>query len=304
MTDSTPENITSFIRTRLLNSGFQETGFARARALEEHRESLLRWIAAFSADMEYMQKNIEKRLNPSLLVPGTKSVVVAALNYFPSFKQDSQLPQIAKYAYGRDYHKVIKKKLNSLLNVLNQEFGISGRAFVDSAPIMEKPWGEIAGVGWIGKNGCLISPRFGSYFVMGILLLDCELEYDKPAIMACGSCRKCLDMCPTGAIISPGVVDSTRCLSYLTIEKKDDELTEVEKLHNRIFGCDICQDVCPWNKKAKPTDEPDFTPRLQLLQLNQTEWLAFDEKAFFDKAAGSPIMRAGLKGMKRNARNL
>ena len=139
---------------------------------------------------------------------------------------------------------------------------------------------------------------------MGILLLDCELEYDKPAIMACGSCKKCLDMCPTGAIISPGVVDSTRCLSYLTIEKKDDELTEVEKLHNRMFGCDICQDVCPWNKKAKPTDEPDFTPRLQLLQLNQTEWLAFDEKSFFDKAAGSPIMRAGLKGMKRNARNL
>ena len=304
MSDPSAENISLYLLNKLQSEGFQEIGFARSGELKEYRESLSRWVSNYSAGMEYMHRNIEKRLNPSLLHPGTKSVVVAALNYYPAQKQDSRLPQVAKYAYGRDYHKVIKKKLQNVLKELSLTFKIEGRAFVDSAPIMEKPWGEIAGVGWIGKNGCLINPRIGSYFVIGILLLNCELVYNKPATMACGTCRRCIDYCPTGAIVSPGIIDSARCLSYLTIEKKEEELSEVPHLHNRVFGCDICQDVCPWNRKAKPTNEPDFAPRQPLLQMNQQQWLTMDENTFFEKAAGSPIMRAGWKGMKRNARNL
>jgi epoxyqueuosine reductase len=305
MNERIKENLTKEIRALILNEGFADVTFARARSLDEYEPSFTRWLENdYHASMSFMENYQDKRIDPDKLVPGARSVVVAIMNYYPEQKQSECIPQVAKYAYGRDYHKILKKKLVRVLDQLTHEYGIKGRAFVDSAPVLEKPWGEISGMGWIGKNGCLIHPRYGSFFVMGELIIDTELEYGKPAVMACGSCMKCIETCPTAAIVAPGVINSEKCLSYLTIEKKDSEVTEVESLHNRIFGCDICQDVCPWNKKSKPTDEPDFSPRNNLLNLTLDKWDSFDEQEFKTSFAGMALMRAGYKGIRRSLRKI
>lgn len=297
--------LTQDIKSLLLNEGFDDVSFARARRLDTYVPAFQNWLeSGYQAGMEFMHNYQEKRVDPSLLVPGAKSVVLAIMNYFPKEKQPSDIPQVAKYAYGRDYHKVLKKKLIRVLKELEKEYGIKGRAFVDSAPVMEKPLGEISGMGWIGKNGCLIHPRLGSFFVIGELIIDAELEYGKPAVMACGACKKCIEACPTEAILSDGVISSEKCLSYLTIEKKDEEVWEVAHLHNRIFGCDICQDVCPWNKKSRPNTEPDFEPRNDLLNMTIDRWSLFEEKSFRDGFAGTPLMRAGLKGIRRSMKKI
>lgn len=305
MGKNVPDDITALIRSLLIDKGFSDVGFTRVQHLGSYVDALSAWLhKGYHGEMSFMERYAKERANPGVLVPGAKSVVVALFNYYPKEKQSELIPQVAKYAYGRDYHKILKKKLTHVVRYLSDQFGINGRAFVDSAPLMEKPMGEMAGLGWIGKNGCLISPRIGSFFVMGELVLDCELEYDKPAVMACGSCRKCIDACPTQAIVANGVIDSNKCLSYLTIEKKSDELVEVDELHNRIFGCDICQDVCPWNKKSKPTSEVDFAPRNNLLEMTIDEWKAISENEFKASFAGSPIYRAGHKGINRSLRKL
>ncbi|MFC0877666.1 tRNA epoxyqueuosine(34) reductase QueG [Saccharicrinis sp. FJH2] len=305
MTDKSPEILTEHIKLLILEQGFTDVTFARVRKLDEYIPSFTQWLEKdYHAEMSFMENYKDKRVDPAVLVPGAKSVVVAIMNYYPENKQPEEIPQIAKYAYGRDYHKVLKKKLLRVLNQLVAEYGISGRAFVDSAPVMEKPWGEISGMGWIGKNGCLIHPRSGSYFVMGELIIDAELEYGKPAVMACGSCMKCIDACPTKAIVAPGVINSEKCLSYLTIEKKDEEIWEVDSMYNRVFGCDICQDVCPWNKKSKPTTEPDFNPRNDLMKLTIDRWSEYNEQDFNRSFAGTPLMRAGYKGIQRTLKKI
>lgn len=305
MNEADSGKLTKIVKSLILNEGFTDVTFARVRTLSEYIPSFIDWLeSGHNAGMGFMNNYQNKRFDPEKLVPGARSVVVAIMNYYPKEKQPESIPQVAKYAYGRDYHKVLKKKLTRVLKELKESFGVSGRAFVDSAPVLEKPWGEVSGMGWIGKNGCLIHPRHGSFFVMGELIIDAELEYGKPAVMACGSCRKCMDACPTNAIISNGVIDSEKCLSYLTIEKKDDELWEVDQLHNRVFGCDICQDVCPWNKKSKPSAESDFDPRNDLMNLSIDRWSAYSENEFRSSFAGTPLMRAGYKGVRRNLRNL
>jgi len=305
MNELSPEILTKNIRALILDEGFTDVTFARVRKPDEYLSSFIEWLEKdYHAGMSFMENYQDKRVDPAMLVPGAESVVVAIMNYFPKEKQPENIPQIAKYAYGRDYHKVLKKKLVRVLGQLNHKYGITGRAFVDSAPVMEKPWGEISGMGWIGKNGCLIHPRYGSFFVMGELIIDVELDYGKPAVMACGSCMKCIEACPTNAIVSPGIINSEKCLSYLTIEKKDEEVWEVSSLYNRIFGCDICQDVCPWNKKSKPTTEPDFSPRNDLMNLTMDRWSAYDEEDFRRSLAGTPLMRAGFNGIQRSLQKL
>lgn len=306
MPELTINELTNSIKSLILKEGFSDVAFVRAAKLQNYIPSFQKWLeSGYNAEMGFMTNYFDKRVDPSLLVPGAKSVVIAIMNYFPKKQQPETLPQVAKYAYGRDYHKVLKKKLNTVLGILNKEHGIQGRVFVDSAPVMEKPLGELSGIGWIGKNGCLISPRFGSFFVMGELIIDVPLDYGKPAVMACGSCTKCIEACPTQAIVSPGVINSERCLSYLTIEKKGDEVTEVDSLHNRIFGCDICQDVCPWNRKSKPSNEKDFLPRNNLMEMTLDRWkLCSEEKDFREAFAGTPIMRTGYTGIKRSIRKL
>ncbi|MFB6319783.1 tRNA epoxyqueuosine(34) reductase QueG [Saccharicrinis sp. FJH54] len=301
MNDTGPDKLTKIIRSMILDQGFTDVTFARVRSLDEYIPSFNKWLENdYHAGMSFMENYKDKRIDPAELVPGARTVVVAIMNYFPEHKQPEDIPQVAKYAYGRDYHKVLKKKLKRVLEHLKTEYAVSGRVFVDSAPVMEKPLGEISGMGWIGKNGCLIHPRYGSFFVMGELIIDAEVEYGKPAVMACGSCMKCIEACPTNAIVSPGVINSEKCLSYLTIEKKDKEVWEVDSLHNRIFGCDICQDVCPWNKKSSPSKEPDFNPRNDLMNLTVDRWSAFNESEFRDCFAGTPLMRAGYVGMQRS----
>ena len=299
--DNAQRNITSKVRQLILDSGFSDVGIVRAEPLSDCVPAFRRWLEnGFNGGMSFMNNYFEKRIDPSLLTPGARSVVVAIMNYYPERKQPENVPQVAKYAYGRDYHKVLKNKLRKILSTLENEEGISGRVFVDSAPLLEKPLGEKAGLGWIGKNACLIGPRFGSFFVMGEMVIDAELDYDQPGVMACGTCMKCIEACPTNAIVEPGVVNAEKCLSYLTIEKKDDDITEVDSLHNRIFGCDTCQDVCPWNKKSKPHDEPDFEIRNNLDKMNISDWDKLTPDSFTKNFAGTALMRPGFKGIMRS----
>ena len=260
-------------------------GISKAEFLEEDAPRLEAWLQkGMHGEMQYMENHFDKRLDPRLLVDDAKSVISLGLNYFTNEEQvDVLSPKISKYAFGADYHFVIKEKLNRLLKIIKEEVGeVNGRAFVDSAPVLDKAWAKKAGLGWIGKNTNLINKKSGSFFFLAELIIDLELEYDiEPAADHCGTCTNCIDACPTEAIVAPYVVDGSRCISYLTIELKNEIPQEfMGKMDNWAFGCDICQDVCPWNKFSVLHNEPAFSPHPDLLNLNSKDWEDITEDVF------------------------
>lgn len=295
---------TSLIKSEAKRLGFSHTGISSACFLEQEAPRLEQWLKNnMHGKMSYMERNFDKRLDPRLLVDGAKSVVSFILNYFPEATQnDPEAPKISRYAYGKDYHLVIKEKLFQLLNFIRENIGeVNGRAFVDSAPVLDKAWAQKSGLGWIGKNSNLINPKNGSYFFIAELILDIELEPDLPITDYCGTCTKCIDACPTQAIIKPYVVDGSKCISYFTIELKD---AFPESLKNTfddwVFGCDICQEVCPWNRFSKPTQEPAFHPREGLLEMSKSDWYEITEDVFNKVFKDSAVQRTGFEGLKRN----
>jgi len=251
-----------------------------------------------------MENHFDKRLDPRLLVDGAKSVISLSLNYFPMEQQsDPEAPRISKYAYGQDYHTVIKDKLSLLLDFIRREIGeVNGRAFTDSAPVLDRAWATRAGLGWVAKNSNIISKKSGSFFFIAELIIDLELEYDQPfATDHCGSCTRCIDACPTDAIIAPAVVDGSKCISYLTIELKDEIPADFSgKMQNWMFGCDICQDVCPWNRFSIPHTVDAFKPHEQLLQMKKEDWQDITEDVFRVLFKNSAVKRTKFKGLTRN----
>lgn len=273
--------------------------------LDDDARRLEAWLGkGFGADMGWMERNFDLRIDPRKLVPGAKSVITLLLNYYPAQKQAPGAPLIAKYAWGRDYHDVIRAKLNELLHLIRSTIGaVDGRGFVDSAPVLERAWAVRTGLGWVGKNGNLLTKHSGSFFFIATLITDLELDADAPfATDYCGSCTRCIDACPTDAIVSPTVIDANKCISYLTIELKDALMPRgfEQRQDNWIFGCDICQDVCPWNRFSKATRESDFTPAPEVLNLSKGEWAMMSEAAFRKIFKGSPIKRAKWTGVMRN----
>ena len=301
----TPTAKSQLIKAKAKALGFDLCGIAKADFLADEKDRLLDWLEKdYHGDMAYMANNVEKRLDPRLLVENTESVVVVALNYYPEkLQEDPEAPVLAKYAYGMDYHLVVREKLNALLQYINDEIQeTSGRGFTDSAPILEHAWARRAGLGWIGKNSLLINREFGSYLFLGELLIDLPLAYETEAYPdLCGDCDRCQRACPTGAIVAPQVVDGSQCISYFTIERKD-ELPEAlnGKFQNRVFGCDICQDICPWNRMAKPHSIQELHPNPDILKLSKDDWFAIDEEQFRKLFKDSAVKRTKFKGLKRN----
>ena len=254
--------------------------------------------------MQYMENHFDLRIDPTRLVPGAQSVITLLLNYFPEQIQNEEAPKIAKYAYGRDYHEVIRAKLNSLLLQIKEKIGdINGRGFVDSAPVLERSWAQRSGLGWLGKNGNLLTRQGGSFFFIATLITDLPLEYDDPfAKDYCGSCRRCIDACPTEAILPNKVVDGSKCISYFTIELKEHLVPDAMKgkFDNWMFGCDTCQDVCPWNRFARPGSEPGFSPLPEILHFSTRQWEELTEESFKIIFRQSPIRRSKYSGIKRN----
>ena len=280
-------------------------GISKAGFLEDEAPRLEAWLKnGMHGEMQYMENHFDKRLDPRLLVDGAKSVISFGLNYFSDKVQADPLsPKISKYAYGADYHSVIKEKLSLLLQVIKEKIGdVNGRAFVDSAPVLDKAWAKKAGLGWMGKNTNLISKKVGSFFFLAELIVDLELEYHiEPTADHCGTCTKCIDACPTEAIVAPYVVDGSRCISYLTIELKNEIPKEFNgKMDNWMFGCDICQDVCPWNKFSVLHQEPAFAPHPDLLDLNNRDWEDITEDVFQKVFKNSAVKRTRFSGLKRN----
>lgn len=293
------------IKSKAKELGFFYCGISKADFLSEEAPRLEKWLKENrNGSMDYMSNHFDKRLDPRLLVDDAKSVVSLLLNYYPSQVQsDSEAPKISKYAYGEDYHFVIKDKLKLLLQFIQDEIGeVGGRVFVDSAPVMDKAWAKKSGLGWIGKNSNLIHPKHGSFFFIAELIIDLELEEDGPIKDYCGTCTRCIDACPTEAIIEPYVVDGSKCISYLTIELKDQILpTEFKgKMDNWMFGCDVCQDVCPWNRFSKPHNEPLFNPKASLLDLSKSDWKDLSQEIFQQIFKNSAVKRTKFSGLKRN----
>ena len=299
-----PEIYSHQIKEKALELGFSACGISAVRYLDEERERLQNWLSnGMNGSMAYMANHFEKRLDPGKLEEGAKSVITVLINYFPNQKQtDPAAPIISKYAYGRDYHLVIKEKLHNLLIYIQSSVSpCHGRAFVDSAPVLERPLAKAAGLGWIGKNSLLISKEFGTYVFIGELIIDLELGYDTPFTGDyCGNCTRCINACPTKAIVSPRTVDARKCISYHTIENKEEAPASIrENLHNHLFGCDICQDVCPWNKKVKTIQSEDFKPVEGLLEMDKKNWEELDpltyskifKKTAFERAGYNQIMR-------------
>lgn len=285
--------------------GFQQCGIAKAGFLEEEAPRLTQWLQnQHHGQMTYMENHFDKRLDPTLLVDDAKSVISLSLNYFPAQQQeDPQAPKLSKYAYGKDYHQVIKAKLTELLHFIQEQIGeVSGRAFVDSAPVLDKAWAKKAGLGWVGKHSNLISKQSGSFFFLAELIIDLNLDYDHPFTADhCGSCTRCLDACPTDAIIAPYTVDASKCISYLTIELKDEiPASFAGKMDNWMFGCDICQDVCPWNRFSAPHQEEAFQPAAGLLQMKKNDWMDITEDVFKTIFKHSAVKRTKFKGLTRN----
>ena len=299
----TKAEITKLIRQKSLDIGFTDVGFSRVRVLSEEIDNYKRWLNnSYHADMEYLANNFYKRFDPSLLVDDAKTVISVIINYYPKELQNNDTYQVSKYAYGRDYHKVIKGKLKQLSKYINEEITpIKYRFFTDSAPVLDKKWAQLSGLGWTGKNSLLINKKMGSFFFIGELIIDLELDYGSPIKDACGTCTKCIDACPTDAIISDKIIDANKCISYLTIENKS-EIGSIftGNFNNNIFGCDICQDVCPWNSKAKPTNENDFSPKEDFLSLNNEDWAKLDKTTFDKIFNGTAVKRAKYEGLKRN----
>jgi epoxyqueuosine reductase len=294
------------IKELAIAAGFEACGIAKAAPLIHDSIHLDAWLAAgFQAGMKYMENHYDLRLDPTKLVEGAKSVIVVLQNYYPStYPFENSKYKISRYALGYDYHDVVKKKLHQLYNDINNEVcEIKGRAFVDSAPVMERAWARQAGLGWIGKNSLLLNKQFGSYFFIAELIVDIELHYDEPLEAEyCGECKKCLDACPTRAIVRPKIIDSNKCISYNTIENKEPSIPEYiqPNLKGRIFGCDICQEVCPWNAKIKPHKTPEFEPNQLLKNITDQQFENISETEFDSIFAKSPVKRAKFNGLKRN----
>lgn len=289
--------------------GFDYCGIAKAKKLDEDAKRLETWLnKGFQGKMKYMENYFDLRIDPTKLVPGAKSVITLLLNYFPSEQQRRDAPQVSKYAYGKDYHEVIREKLKVFLQVVKENIGeVHGRGFADSAPVLEKTWAQKSGLGWIAKNGNLITKQHGSFFFIATLITDLELNYDDPFVKDyCGSCTRCIDACPTDAILDNKVIDGSKCISYFTIELKDMLIPEKMKgqFANKMFGCDICQDVCPWNKFSKPAMEAAFTPLPQILNFSTNDWEELTEESFKIIFKDSPLKRSKYAGIKRNLKFL
>jgi epoxyqueuosine reductase len=285
--------------------GFDFCGVAKAERLDEDAKRLEQWLSKNRhGSMQYMANHFDLRVDPTKLILGAKSVITLMLNYFPSAKQSIDAPKISKYAFGKDYHEVIREKLTELIQLIKETVGdVNGRGFVDSAPVLERSWAVKSGLGWVGKNGNLISKQNGSFFFIATLICDLELEYDSPfAKDYCGSCTKCIDACPTEAILPDKVVDGSKCISYFTIELKDALIDEnmKGKFENWMFGCDVCQDVCPWNRFSKSTQEQNFTPIPEILNLSTKQWEEMSEETFKQVFKHSPLKRTKFAGIQRN----
>jgi len=297
-------NYSNIIKTEAKRLGFLSCGISKAEFLEEEAPRLEKWLKNnMHGQMQYMENHFDKRLDPTLLVEGSKSVISLLLNYFPSEEQtDKTAPKISKYAYGTDYHFVIKDKLKQLLHFIQDEIGdVHGRAFVDSAPVLDKAWAAKSGLGWIGKHSNLLTQQVGSFYFIAELIVDLDLEYDSATTDHCGSCTACIDACPTEAITEPYVVDGSKCISYFTIELRENIPTEFKgKMDDWMFGCDVCQDVCPWNRFSKPHSQPLFNPHPELLSLTKKDWEEITEDTFKKVFKNSAVKRTKFSGLKRN----
>lgn len=294
---------TQLIKTEAKRLGFLSCGISKAEFLEEEAPRLENWLNKnMHGEMGYMENHFDKRLDPTKLVEGSKSVISLLLNYFPEESQKENTFKISKYAYGQDYHHVIKSKLKELQNFISEEIGeVGGRAFVDSAPVLDKAWAAKSGLGWIGKHSNLLTQQVGSFYFIAELIVDLELEYDHRVTDHCGTCTACIDACPTQAIVEPYVVDGSKCISYLTIELKNEMPTDFKgKMDDWMFGCDVCQDVCPWNRFSKSHREPLFDPNPQLLSMTKKEWEEITEDVFKKVFQKSAVKRTKFSGLKRN----
>ena len=294
---------TSIIKEEAQRLGFLSCGISKAGFLEEEAPRLENWLNnQMNGQMSYMENHFDKRLNPTLLVDDAKSVISLLLNYYPSELQNEDSYKISKYAYGQDYHHVIKEKLKELLHFIQTEIGeVSGRAFVDSAPVLDKAWAAKSGLGWVGKNSNLITQKVGSFYFIAELIIDLELDYDTPTTDHCGSCTACLDACPTDAIVAPYVVDGSKCISYFTIELKDNLPQEMKgKFDDWMFGCDVCQDVCPWNRFSKPHIEPLFQANSDILNFSKSDWEEITVDTFQKVFKNSALKRTKYDGLLRN----
>ncbi|WP_299551928.1 tRNA epoxyqueuosine(34) reductase QueG [Seonamhaeicola sp.] len=294
---------TQLIKTEAKRLGFLSCGISKAEFLEAEAPRLETWLNQnMHGEMRYMENHFDKRLDPTKLVEGSKSVISLLLNYYPQEEQNSNSYKISKYAFGTDYHFVIKDKLKSLLQFIREEIGeVNGRAFVDSAPVLDKAWAAKSGLGWIGKHSNLLTQQVGSFYFVAELIVDLELDYDAPTTDHCGSCTACIEACPTQAIVEPYVVDGSKCISYFTIELKDNIPAEYKgQFDDWMFGCDVCQDVCPWNRFSKPHKEPLFNPHPELLSMSKKDWEEITEETFRKVFKKSAVKRTKFSGLKRN----
>jgi len=294
---------TRWLEQKAKELGFVSVGVSRAEELTEEAPRLEAWLNGnMHGEMKYMEGHFDKRLDPRKLVPGTKSVVSLLFNYHNPDKASDDSLRISQYAYGTDYHFVLKRKLKELLKMMKEEWGdVDGRVFVDSAPVLERVWAAKSGLGWVGKNSLLISKKRGSYFFTAEMMLDVEFEYAAPVADHCGTCTNCIDACPTGAIVKPYVVDGSKCISYFTIELKG-AIPEpmAGKMDNWAFGCDVCQEVCPWNRHSEKHNEPEFEPKEGMLEMKKSDWIDLTHEVFQKHFKESPVMRTGFDGLKRN----
>ena len=295
----------ALIKSLAAGLGFNYCGIAKAALLTDDAKRLEQWLAkGMQGNMQYMENHFDLRIDPTKLVPGAKSVITLLLNYFPEEQPYSETPKIAKYAYGQDYHEVIRDKMKKLIGLIKEKIGeINGRGFVDSAPVLERAWAVKSGLGWVGKNGNLINKQQGSFFFIATLITDLQLEYDSPyAKDFCGTCTKCIDSCPTDAILPDKVIDGSKCISYFTIELKEALIPESMKgkFDNWMFGCDTCQDVCPWNRFSTSTKELAFTPVPAILNFTTKDWEELTEESFKEIFEHSPLKRSKYKGIRRN----
>ncbi len=300
---NTKDKYTQLIKAESKRLGFLSCGISKAGFLEEEAPRLENWLNQnMNGQMSYMENHFDKRLDPTKLVDGAKSVISLLLNYFPSELQNPEAFKISKYAYGQDYHYVIKEKLKELLFFIQTEIGeVSGRAFVDSAPVLDKAWAAKSGLGWIGKNSNLITQKMGSFYFIAELIVDLDLAYDTATTDHCGSCTACIDACPTEAIVSPYVVDGSKCISYFTIELKDNLPQEMKgKFDDWMFGCDVCQDVCPWNRFSKPHNEPLFQASPEIVKYSKSDWEEITHDTFQQVFKNSALKRSKFEGVLRN----
>ena len=300
---SNKQELTNFIKSKSVDLGFISCGISKADFLEEEAANLENWLKnEMHGEMSYMERNFDMRLDPRKILNGAKSVISLTYNYYTDKLQKDENFKISKYAFGTDYHFVIKEKLKNLLFLIREKVGdINGRVFVDSAPILERAWAKKSGLGWIGKNTNLISKNVGSFFFLCEIIVDIELDYDYSTTDHCGTCTACIDACPTNAIVEPYKVDGSRCISYLTIELKENMPEYAKDSYDKwIFGCDICQDVCPWNKFSKPHNEPLFNADEKFLSMSKNEWLEITKETFDKVFKDSAVKRTGYDGLKRN----